>query len=158
MADTVAATGLRVQQWDDKFFAEYIQKNPFAKYQGRDENSIIQVKEVLTKKNGDRLTFALINRLTNDPTTGSSTLEGNEEDMTSRSHLLTVNKRRNAVRVAEMEEQKSAIDLRDGVRRTLMDWSMEDTAIRSSRCQTPLHSGGLWGHKLIGRKTSCPSL
>jgi N4-gp56 family major capsid protein len=26
-----------------------------------------------------------------------------------------------------MEEQKSAIDLRDGVRRTLMDWSMEDT-------------------------------
>jgi N4-gp56 family major capsid protein len=127
MADSRAATGLRVQQWDDKFFVEYIQKNLFSRYFGKDENSIIQVKEDLTKKRGDRLTYALVNKLVNDATTGSDTLEGNEEDMVSRSHRLTVNKRRNAVRISEMEEQKSALSLRNAARRTLMDWSMEDT-------------------------------
>lgn len=127
MADSRAATGLRVQQWDDKFFVEYIQKNLFSKYFGKDENSIIQVKEDLTKKKGDRLAYALVNRLTNNAVTGSDTLEGNEEDMTSRSHRLTVTKRRNGVRTSEIEEQKSAISLRNAGRRSLMTWSMEDT-------------------------------
>ncbi len=126
MADTTHATGLRVQQWDSKFFKEWIQKNRFAKYAGTSESNIIQVKEDLTKKKGDRLHFALVNRLENDATTGTDTLEGNEEDMTSRSHRLTVDKRRNAVRVAEMEQQKSAIDLRRAGRSVLMDWAMED--------------------------------
>ena len=127
MADSSAATGLTVQQWDDKFFVEYLQSNLFSRYFGKSENSIIQVKEDLTKKKGDKVTFALINKLVNDATTGTDTLEGNEEDMVSRSHALTVNKRRNGVRVPEMDEQKSAINLRDGARRTLLDWSMEDT-------------------------------
>jgi N4-gp56 family major capsid protein len=127
MADTAAATGLRVQRWDDKFFLEYLQQNLFSKFMGTNENSIIQVKEDLTKKKGDRITYALVNKLVNDATTGSDTLEGNEEDMISRSHALTVTKRRNGVRVSEMEEQKSAISLRNAARRTLMDWSMEDT-------------------------------
>lgn len=127
MADTVNAAGLRVQQWDDKFFVEYVQKSPFSRYQGTDENSIIQVKEDLTKKKGDRLTYALVNRLTNDPVTGSNTLEGNEEDMVTRSHRLTVDKRRNAIRIPEMEEQRSALDLRTAARRSLMTWSQEDS-------------------------------
>jgi hypothetical protein len=38
-----------------------------------------------------------------------------------------VDNRRNAVRVAEMNEQKSAISLRNAARPTLLDWSMEDT-------------------------------
>ena len=127
MPDSVNATGLRVQQWDDKFFEEYIGQNRFAPDMGTDENAIIQVKEDLTKKKGDRLTFALVNRLTNDAITGTNTLEGNEEDMTSRSHMLEVNKRRNGVRVAEMSEQKSAIELRTAARAVLKAWSMADT-------------------------------
>jgi N4-gp56 family major capsid protein len=127
MPDTVVATGLRVQQWDDRFFVEYLQQNLFNKFMGKDENSVIQVKEDLAKKKGDRITYALVNKLTNDAVTGSSTLEGNEEDMVTRSHALTVTKRRNGVRVSEIEEQKSAISLRNAARRTLMDWSMEDT-------------------------------
>lgn len=127
MPDTTVGTGLRVQQWDDRFFIEYLQSNLFSKFMGKDENSVIQVKEDLAKKKGDRITYALVNKLTNDAITGSSTLEGNEEDMVTRSHALTVTKRRNGVRVSEIEEQKSAISLRNAARRTLMDWSMEDT-------------------------------
>ncbi len=127
MADTRAATGLTPQQWDDKFFTEYFQDNRFADLMGTDENSVIQVKENLSKGTGDSLTFALVNKLTNSATTGSSILEGSEEDISSRSFRLYVEKYRNAVRVPEMEEIKSAIDLREAGRAILMDWAKEHT-------------------------------
>lgn len=126
MADTTAATGLTVQQWDDKFNREYFQDR-ISELRGQGEGAIIQVKEDLSKKAGDSVTYALINRLTNSATTGSNTLEGNEEDLVSRSFRVYVDKRRNAVRVSEMNEQKSAISLRNAAKPTLLDWSQEDT-------------------------------
>jgi N4-gp56 family major capsid protein len=127
MADTRAASGLTVQQWDDKFFMEYFQGNQFSELYGTTENSVIQVKEDLSKKKGDSVTFALLNRLTNAATTGSATLEGNEEDLVSRSHRVYVDKRRHGVRISEMEEQKSAIGLRDAMKPSLSNWADENT-------------------------------
>jgi N4-gp56 family major capsid protein len=128
MADTTAATGLVVQQWEDKYFSEYFQGlEAFKPLMGTGENAVIQVKEDLTKKPGDSITVALVNRLTNAATTGSSVLEGNEEDLASRSMRIYVDKRRNAVRVSEMNEQKSAISLRNAAKPVLLDWSIEDT-------------------------------
>jgi N4-gp56 family major capsid protein len=127
MTDTTPATGLVVQQWEDKFFTEYLHDGGFKPLMGTSENSVIQVKEDLTKKSGDSITIALVNRLNNAAVTGTSTLEGNEEDMSSRSQRIYVDKRRNAVRIAEMSEQKSAISLRNAARATLLDWAMEDT-------------------------------
>lgn len=126
MADTRAATGLTVDQWDDSYFKEYVQESVFRPYMGMNEASIIQINEDLTRKKGDQFTFALLNRLTNDATLGNATLEGNEEDLSSRSFQLTVDLRRNAVKVPKMEQQRSAIDLRDGARSALKVWSMED--------------------------------
>ncbi len=127
MTDTTPATGLVVQQWEDKFFSEYLHDGGFKPLMGTNENAVIQVKEDLTKKSGDSITIALVNRLNNAAVTGTSTLEGNEEDMASRSLRIYVDKRRNAVRIAEMSEQKSAISLRNAARATLLDWAMEDT-------------------------------
>lgn len=125
MANTTVVTGLTPQQWDDKFFVEYLQNHPFKPYMGTDENSIIQIKEDLSKKKGDSVTFALVNKLTGAGVTGSQTLEGNEEAMDSRSFALTVNKRRNGVRVAEIDEQYSAISLREAGKSVLKDWAYE---------------------------------
>lgn len=130
MAETRAATGLTVEQWDDKFFVEDIQENIFSPLYEQGENAAIQVKEDLTKKKGDSINFALLNRLTGDATEGSNTLEGNEEDLTSRSHNVSVNKRRHAVLVPEMEEQRSAIGLREAAKPALKTWAMEDTRDR----------------------------
>ena len=130
MADTTVATGLTVQQWDDKYFTEYFQENRFKDEMGTSQNSIIHVKEDLKKKKGESATFSLINRLTGAGVTGSSTLEGNEEALDSRSFKLDITKRRNAVRVAEIDEQFSAISLREGGREALMDWSQENTRDR----------------------------
>ena len=127
MADTTVATGLTVQQWDEKFFKEYLEENRFKREMGTSSNNIIQLKTDLEKKRGDSVTYSLINRLTGAGVTGSATLEGNEESMDSRSFKLTVDKIRNAVRVAEVDEQFSAISLRQGAKEVLKDWIMEKT-------------------------------
>jgi N4-gp56 family major capsid protein len=127
MADSRVATGLTVEQWDDQFFVEYLSENRFSGEMGSDENNIIQVKENLTKKPGDRINYALVNKLTQDAVTGRANMEGNEEDMASRSYEQTIDKRRNAVRFAEVDEQFSAISLRQAAKHTLKDWSMKDT-------------------------------
>jgi N4-gp56 family major capsid protein len=127
MADTRVASGLTVEQWDSQFFTEYLTENRFEGEMGTSEGSIIQVKENLSKKPGDRVNYALVNKLSQNAITGRNTLEGNEEDMASRSFEVTVDKRRNGVRIAEIDEQYSAISLREAAKSTLKDWSMKDT-------------------------------
>lgn len=127
MADTRAIANLTPEQWDDQFFTEYLTENRYAGEMGTNENNIIQVKENLTKKKGDRINFALVNKLTQDAVTGRGTMEGNEEDMGTRSYELAIDKRRNAVRVAEIDEQFSAISLREAAKFVLKEWSLKDT-------------------------------
>src|SRR5688572_16797591 len=90
---------------------------------GTDEASIIQVREDLTKKRGDAITFALVNELTGAGVTGNSTLKGNEEKLNSRSHALTVDVLRHAVAVDDWDLQKSVIDLRNAARTNLREWA-----------------------------------
>lgn len=130
MTETSAAAGLTVQQWDDKFFVEHVQQNRFAGEMGTSENSIIQVKEDLKQKKGDSITYALVNRLTGAGQTNGATLEGNEEDLDSRSFKLTVMERAHAVRSNTWQNQISAIDLRKAAKMGLKTWSMENTRDR----------------------------
>jgi len=125
MALTTARTGLTPQQWDDKFFMEYIRDNRFKRYMGTDENAIIQVKEDLTVKKGDKVTFAAVNKLTGAGVTGNTTLEGNEEELDARSMAVTVAPLRHAVAVTNWDEQKSVIELRDASKMALKMWMME---------------------------------
>lgn len=127
MADTTVPTALQVKQWEDTFYTDYIHIPDFESVMGTQTNAVIQVKTKLGKGMGDTIYIELINKLNNAATTGSNVLEGNEEDMTQRSHSITIDKRRNAVRVAEMEEIKTAVDLRNAGRGRLLDWSKEDT-------------------------------
>lgn len=125
MALTTARSGLTPQQWDDQFFMEYVRDNRFKRYMGTDENSIIHLKEDLTKKKGDKVTFAAVNKLSGAGVTGNTTLEGNEESLDSRSMAVTVAPLRHAVAITEWDEQKSAIDLRNASKTALKLWAME---------------------------------
>jgi len=125
MATTTVPTGLTVQQWDEQYFTQYLNQNFFKKFMGTGTNSMIQVKEDLTKKPGDSVTFTLANRLTGTAKGAGDTLEGAEEDLTLRSQKLTVREYSHAVRWSAFEAQKTAIDLRQAHRDVLMDWNME---------------------------------
>lgn len=125
MAQTYAVSGLTPQQWDSDFFRDYVRSSRYRRYMGTDEASIIQLKENLTAKKGDAVTFALVNELTGNGVTGNSTLQGNEERLNSRSHKLTVDVLRHAVAVDDWDEQKSVIDLRDAAKVQLREWAQK---------------------------------
>lgn len=125
MAQTYAVAGLTPQLWDDKYFRDYVRASRFRRYMGTDEGAIIQLKDDLTKKRGDSVTFALVNELVGNGVTGNTGLEGAEERLNSRSHRVTVDVLRNAVAIDDWDEQKSAIDLRDAAKVQLREWSMK---------------------------------
>jgi len=127
MTDTTAATGLTVQQWDEKFFVDSLNASIFKPFMGSKSNSVIHVKEDLTKKPGDSVTFSLVNALSGAGVTGSSTLEGNEEALITRSQKVTIDQFRNAVRIPVLEDQFTAIPLRNAGSDALMNWEMELT-------------------------------
>ncbi len=126
MAETSAAAGLTPQRWDSNFYRDFLNSNRFKREIGKSSNSIIQIKEELTNKKGDSVTYALVNRLTGAGVTGDATLEGNEESLISRSLKVSVAQIRHAVRVPSSQEQFSAIPLRNAAREQLMDWQMEN--------------------------------
>ncbi|MEY2961955.1 MAG: hypothetical protein RLZ60_1785 [Pseudomonadota bacterium] len=125
MAETAIPSGLTVQQWDSRYFTEYLNSNFFKQYMGTGSGSMIQVKEDLTKKPGDSVTFTLVNRLTGAAKGENDTLEGAEEDVDLRSHIVTVREYSHAVKFSKFEAQKTAIQLRQAHRDVLMDWNME---------------------------------
>lgn len=125
MAETAVPSGLTVQQWDERYFTEYLSKNWFKQFMGTGSSKMIQVKEDLAKKPGDAVTFSLVNRLTGTAKGASDTLEGAEEDAILRSFLVRVREYAHAVRFKKFEAQKTAIDLRQAHKDVLMDWNME---------------------------------
>lgn len=124
MSETAVPAGLTVQQWDDKYFVEYVNRNWFKKFMGTGANSMIQVREDLVKKPGDAITITLINKLVGPAKSQNDTLEGNEEDLPMRSQVIRIREYSHAVRWAKYEEQKTAIDLRQAHKDELLDWNM----------------------------------
>jgi N4-gp56 family major capsid protein len=123
MATTTVPAGLTVQQWDEKYFRDYFNQNWFKQFMGTGSSKMIQVKEDLTKKPGDAVTFTLVNELTGTAKSSTEALEGAEERARLRSFLIRVREYAHAVRFKGFEAQKTAIDLRQAHKDVLMDWN-----------------------------------
>lgn len=155
MAETTIATANRVKQWDAKAHKEYIRSNRFKRYMGTTENSIIMLKEDLTKKKGDAITIPLVGALDksggyND---GSTSLVGNEKALPNDGHQISIGVVRDATLVNVEEEQASPISIRECGRTALKDLQMRylrDDII------TALHSinGTAYGSATEGAKDS----
>lgn len=113
MTDTTVSAANRVKQWSRDFFKEYVRANRFKRYMGSDENSIIQVKNDLTKKKGDAITIPLVGALddTAGPNNGTTTLVGNEKALPNEGFQIKVGVVRDAVVVNMEEEQAAPMDI-----------------------------------------------
>jgi N4-gp56 family major capsid protein len=134
MAETTVPAGLTVQQWDSNYYREYLNSNWFKPFMGTGASKMIQVKESLTTKPGDTVTFTLINRLTGEALSENDVGEGNEEEADLRSFTVRVREYFKPVTFKKFEAQKTAIDLRQAHKDILMDWNMEldrDNIIRA---------------------------
>ncbi len=128
MADmnlTPARANLTPKIWARDFFNEYVRANPFAQYMGTAVSDMIQVREDLTTKNGDRIVFPAIRRAKGAGVQGNQLLEGNEELMDLRSMELPITFFRHAIAVSEWDEQKSVVELLVAAKDLLTTWALE---------------------------------
>ncbi len=128
MAVNVIATGdaLTRKLWAKEILIEAQKEIFWGRAMGKGPNNIIEVKEDLMKEKGDQITYGLYMKLSGAGISGDSTLEGNEEDPTKFSDAITVDQKRNAVRLAgALTEMRPAYDLRSVAKELLKIWLAE---------------------------------
>lgn len=126
-ATTIETThGVSAEQWSNEVFSEYMGQNPFFNFMGMNSQSIVQVKEELTKQAGDAITIQLRAKLSGAGVTGNATLKGNEEGLVFYDQKMVVDTLRHAVLLkGEMTEKRVAFDLRNQAREALVDWASD---------------------------------
>lgn len=125
MAEVQLATALEKQVWIKDYFAEYVRASRFGPYMGRGNNSIIVGKMELQEEAGKTINIPLITRLTGDGVSGSAVLDGNEESLGNYNCGISVDWRRNGVRVPKSTSYKTEIDLLNAGRAMLKQWEAE---------------------------------
>lgn len=117
---------LAAQVWSAQLIIEAADLIAWAPYMGMGPNNFIQVKEDLMKKPGEIITFGLVKKLTGSGVTGDSTLEGNEEAPSTFTDTVTLDQKRNAIRInGAMSEQRSAFSQRETAKDLLKIWLAE---------------------------------
>lgn len=114
---------LAVKIWAKKLFVEALKQTLLDKFIGTDNSSAIQVKDDLSKTSGDKLTYGLRMQLSGDGVIGDSTLEGNEEALTTYTDSIYIDQLRHAVKVVgNMSQQRVNFDIRAEAQSGLVDW------------------------------------
>lgn len=125
MAEMVLASASQRQVWITQYFLEYVRNSRFAPYMGRAATSIIIAKYELQKEAGKTINIPLITRLKGDGVTGSDVLDGNEEELGNYNCPISVDWRRNGVRVPKSVSYLTEIDLFNAARDMLKQWEAE---------------------------------
>jgi N4-gp56 family major capsid protein len=125
MAEVTLATASEKQKWISKYYAEYVRASGFSPYMGRAPSNIINVKYELQEEAGKTINIPLITRLTGSGVTGSSTLDGNEEELGNFNCAISIDWRRNGVRIPKSTSYKTEIDLFQAAKDMLKTWEAE---------------------------------
>jgi N4-gp56 family major capsid protein len=125
MAEVTLASASEKQKWLSNYFQEYVRESGFAGYMGKSNNSIIIAKYELQEEAGKTINIPLITRLKSAGVTGSAVLDGNEEELSNYNCAISVDWRRNAVRVPKSTSYKTEIDLLNAGRDALKVWEAE---------------------------------
>lgn len=116
---------LAMKAWSRKLAVEVSKATPIAPLIGKSANSIIHMKEELSKDKGDKVTFGLRMQLNGEGVTEGETLEGNEESLTTYSDAIYINELAHAVRVKNegtIDVQRVPFSLREEAKDGLRDW------------------------------------
>lgn len=125
MAETFLASASEKQKWITQFLAEYVRASRFSPYMGRSPTNIIFAKYELQNEAGKAINMPLITRLKGDGVTGSDILDGQEEELGNFNCPITIDWRRNGVRVPKSTQFKTEIDLLNAARDMLKQWEGE---------------------------------
>jgi N4-gp56 family major capsid protein len=125
MSHLIVPADMTVEQWDEKYYDEYVERNWLKKFEGKGVGMPIQVKEDLVQKPGTTVNFNLMNRVIADPLGENDLWEGQEQSVVFRNWKVTVHEEGIPLKWKEFEQQKTGIDLRESTKSALMTWNME---------------------------------
>jgi N4-gp56 family major capsid protein len=128
MAETVLSTALERQVWITKYFQEYVRTSRFMPYMSNAD--INKGGIILTKFQREDEAFRTINipfigRLKSAGVTGATVLDGSEEELTNFNCPITIDWRRNAVRLPKSTTFRTEVNLWDAAKDALMVWESE---------------------------------
>lgn len=125
MSEVALASASEKQKWISQYYGEYVRESGFKGYMGKSPSSIIHVKYELTEEAGKTINIPLIMRLQGQGVTGASVLDGNEEELGNYNCDITVDWRRNAVRIPKSTSYKTEVDLWGAAKDMLRTWEAE---------------------------------
>lgn len=125
MAEVTLATASERQVWENKYYAEYVRASGFLPYMKRSPMGIIHVKYELQEEAGKTINIPLIVRLKGDGVSGSTPLDGAEEELGNFNCAISIDWRRNGVRVPKSTSYKTEIDLWGAGKDMLKIWEAE---------------------------------
>lgn len=123
MAATTAQVNNKLIVFRKEITREFIRENLYSTFVGTQLTAIIRVIQDL-KKGGEQINIPLIARLKAQPIS-TGTLAGNEEAIDNYGMRAWIDWARNAVKISNVEEQRSSVDLFAEAKPLLEDWGKE---------------------------------
>ena len=147
MAETFLASASERQAWETTYFQEYVRQSRFMPYMTNAD--INKGGIILTRFQKEEEAFRTINipfigRLKSAGVTGATVLDGVEEDLTNFNCPITVDWRRNGVRIPKSASFRTEINLWSAARDALQVWESEkirDDVIKAL-CQLVVDAAG----------------
>jgi len=127
-ADSEWATGSAetVKRWAKQAWVELPKLIYWNKFMSKGLNTVIQVKDDLEGQPGDKITFSFVRKLQTSGVSGDADLETNEEAMVTYQDDVTIDQKRQAIRLkGRMSERRTAYSQRSVAKELLTTWLAE---------------------------------
>src|SRR5665213_2865590 len=128
MAETILATASERQVWVTTYFQEYVRQSRFMPYMTNadlNKGGIILTKFQEEEEAFRTINIPFIGRLKSAGVTGATVLDGVEETLTNFSCPITIDWRRNAVRLPKSTTFRTEINLWGAAKDALQVWESE---------------------------------
>jgi hypothetical protein len=129
MAETILASASERQVWITKYFQEYVRQSRFMPYMSNadiNKGGIILTKFQAEEEAKRTINVPFIGRLKSATgVTGAAVLDGQEEELTNFNCPITIDWRRNGIRIPKSTSFRTEINLWDAAKDALRVWETE---------------------------------
>lgn len=123
MSSTEFPADMTVEQWDAKYFEDFVNSDWFKKFTSSDQNAMIHVKEELVEKPGTKVHLTLVNELIEQPLGQNDLYSGNEKQVIIRDFPIEVNEYGLPLKFKKFEQKKHPLSLRMVNKGALQSWN-----------------------------------
>lgn len=140
--------------WSRKVWSDSVKETIYGRLIGTSDRSIIQVKDELSKSEGDRVRFSLRSLPTGIGVQDEETLEGNEEGLAFTYFDLLLGEKRHAVKVdLNLSAQRTMFNVQSEAKDALTEWCSELLDTTTVEYLTGITKGGVYGIAATGLPT-----